>query len=169
GIFGQSSVGSSPAIICLSYSQMVYILGSSVGLSVKTINVAELASGPLPTGWVHVACLVSVANRKMLMVDLAREASLMISKPFDIEKEFKKVGNYLELRDRDNPLGIHRRIQILDRNGLIAYIYNNRGNVYAKLGQFQKAIADRTKAIELNPKFAEAYNNRGVAYADLGQ
>ena len=47
--------------------------------------------------------------------------------------------------------------------------YNNRGVVYAALGQYQEAIQDYNQAIELDPKHLYAYNNRGVAYAALGQ
>jgi tetratricopeptide (TPR) repeat protein len=36
-------------------------------------------------------------------------------------------------------------------------------------GQYDKAISDFNKAIDLNPKFAEAYNNRGLTYAKKGQ
>jgi len=36
-------------------------------------------------------------------------------------------------------------------------------------GQYDKAIADYTKAIELNPRDAKAYNNRGNAYGNKGQ
>ena len=50
-----------------------------------------------------------------------------------------------------------------------AVAYNNRGNVYRNLGQYQQAIADYDKAIELNPNDAVAHNNRGHAYADQGQ
>ena len=42
--------------------------------------------------------------------------------------------------------------------------YNNRGNVYNNLGQYQRAIQDCNKAIRLKPDCAEAYNNRGIAY-----
>ena len=42
--------------------------------------------------------------------------------------------------------------------------YYNRGNVYRENDQYDKAISDYTKAIELNPRFSGAYNNRGVAY-----
>ena len=51
----------------------------------------------------------------------------------------------------------------------MAISYNNRGNAYAELKQYENAIEDFNKAIEVNPKFAEAYNNRGPAYAELKQ
>ena len=43
------------------------------------------------------------------------------------------------------------------------------GVSYDELGQYQTAIADYTKAIQLDPDYALAYNNRGVAYRNLGQ
>ena len=42
--------------------------------------------------------------------------------------------------------------------------YFNRGSAYYVNGQYDKAIADLSKAIELNPKDAKAYYNRGLAY-----
>jgi len=47
--------------------------------------------------------------------------------------------------------------------------YYNRGTAYAELGEYDRAIEDYNKAIELNPDLAEAYNNRGIAYAKLGE
>ncbi len=41
--------------------------------------------------------------------------------------------------------------------------YNNRGRAYYGKGQYDQAISDYNKAIEINPKHAMAYNNRGVA------
>ena len=153
---------------CAGYLQMVYVLGNSIGLSVRAIGVLELMSpGPLPAEQGHIACIISLTDGKTMMVDLAFRST--ISKPFKLEEEFTKVGNYWELKGKDNPLGIHRRIQILDKNGIIAWIYNNRGAAYYNLGQPTKAISDLTKAIELNPKLAEAYSNRGLVYDNLGQ
>ncbi|MBD3879512.1 MAG: tetratricopeptide repeat protein [Quinella sp. 1Q5] len=50
-----------------------------------------------------------------------------------------------------------------------ASVYNNRGNAYLDLKQYERAIQDYDKAIQLNPNHEMAYNNRGLAYGKLGQ
>ena len=50
-------------------------------------------------------------------------------------------------------------IQLAPQN---AYLYYNRGNLYAQRNDYQRAIDDYTKAIELEPELAEAYFNRGL-------
>jgi len=45
---------------------------------------------------------------------------------------------------------------------------NTRGTIYDAQGQYDKAIADYDKAIELNPKFDAAYSNRGNVYNKEG-
>ena len=47
--------------------------------------------------------------------------------------------------------------------------YNNRGAAYYYLGQYQRAIEDYDKAIQLDPDYATAYYNRGGSYSDLAQ
>ena len=42
--------------------------------------------------------------------------------------------------------------------------YNNRGVAYLGKDQYDQAISDYSKAIEINPKYANAYNNRGYIY-----
>ena len=42
--------------------------------------------------------------------------------------------------------------------------YVNRGNVYDDLGEFELALADYDRAIEIDPGATTAYRNRGVAY-----
>ncbi len=51
----------------------------------------------------------------------------------------------------------------------LAVAYHNRGNGYGLKGEFDRAIADYTKAIELDPKYAHAYYGRGVAYGLKGE
>ena len=47
--------------------------------------------------------------------------------------------------------------------------YYNRGNSYSRQGQYQQAIEDYDKAIELDPNVAPAHHNRGISYHALGQ
>ena len=47
--------------------------------------------------------------------------------------------------------------------------YNNRGNGYSALKQYEKAVSDFTEAIRLKPDLAEPYFNRGNGYSALKQ
>jgi Flp pilus assembly protein TadD len=47
--------------------------------------------------------------------------------------------------------------------------YNNRGTVLGEKGQFDQAISDFNRAIEINPRYIKAYNNRGIVYRLKGQ
>ena len=48
-----------------------------------------------------------------------------------------------------------------------AYVY--RGNAYFKNSEFDRAIADYNKAIELDPRDAITFNNRGLSYFEKGE
>ena len=50
-----------------------------------------------------------------------------------------------------------------------AEFYLNRGVVSYHKGQYDKAISDFTKALEINPRYTEAYNLRGGVYSRKGQ
>ena len=50
-----------------------------------------------------------------------------------------------------------------------AEFYFKRGCSWHEEGEYGKAFADYTKAIELNPKLAGAYLNRGAAYYFKGE
>ena len=68
-------------------------------------------------------------------------------------------GTNIELQNA-NVLGdLSDAIQLAPQN---AYLYYNRGNLYAQRNDYQRAIDDYTKAIELEPELAEAYFNRGL-------
>jgi tetratricopeptide (TPR) repeat protein len=150
---------------CVSYSQLVYILGESIGLSVKPIRVLELVTpGPLPEGQAHMSCLVSLTDGSTMMVDLTPEG--FVSKPFTFRNEFERIGNYWGLRNKSNPLCVDRTIQVSGRRGLIAGLCNWRGNSYANLSQYTRALSCFTRAIELEPNDALSYFNRGNTYME---
>ena len=52
---------------------------------------------------------------------------------------------------------------------LSAKAYRARGGIYYRKGDFDAAIADCSKAIEIDPTNIEAYHNRGAAYDKLGE
>ena len=45
--------------------------------------------------------------------------------------------------------------------------YSNRGLARYESGDYEGAIADFNKAIELNPEFALTYNKRGIVKCEL--
>jgi ppGpp synthetase/RelA/SpoT-type nucleotidyltranferase len=47
------------------------------------------------------------------------------------------------------------------------FIYNHRGLVYFTLSEYDKAIADFSKAIEIEPRDIRVYTNRGLAFRML--
>jgi tetratricopeptide (TPR) repeat protein len=46
---------------------------------------------------------------------------------------------------------------------------NNRGNIYSKAGEHDKALADYNKALKLKPYSPDILNNRGIIYSVLGE
>ncbi len=54
------------------------------------------------------------------------------------------------------------------KNLAFAIAYNNRGYTYNSIGNYDQAIKDFNKAIELNPNYATAYANRAHTYRKLG-
>ena len=59
--------------------------------------------------------------------------------------------------------------RVLELDPEFPFVYYNRGFVYCKMGQYQKAIEDFSKAIQYKPKFAEAIYNRGLIHLLLEQ
>ena len=151
---------------CLGYSQLVYVLGISVGLRVTAIGVLEFASGDLPAGVGHSACCLELTNGKVIMADVSQN---LLSRPFIFPETYRAAGHYWELKQKNNPLGLQRRIQIWNKSGLCAAIYTNLGVAYLRAGDHAQDISCQTKAIQLNPDFALAYCNRGNACANSGQ
>ncbi len=77
----------------------------------------------------------------------------------NVEDYDKQQGNVQQFKDL-RALGDFDKAISLDPNN--AYLYYNRGGVYASRQDYAKAIADYTRAIELDPRLAEAYYNRGL-------
>ncbi|OHB78526.1 MAG: hypothetical protein A2Z25_02125 [Planctomycetes bacterium RBG_16_55_9] len=155
---------------CLGYSQLTYIIGNAIGLSVRPIDALDpvvFVEGKGDAKGGHVASIVDLFDGQLVMADMTWFYEVSLA--FKLEDQFVKVGNYWELKDKDNPLFIHRRIRLLDRRGLLDGIYNNRGVVFKSKGEYDRAILEFNKAIETDPGFAKPYFNRGNTYADKGE
>ena len=55
----------------------------------------------------------------------------------------------------------------MDENYVDAY--NGRGNVYYDQEEYEKALDDYNKALELDSKYVLAYKNRAKLYRKLGR
>ena len=162
-VFELSDVIRNQQANCLGYSQLIYIAGNAIGLSVRPIDVLDFAISPEGDDEAsHIACIVDLSDGRSVMADVLFFETP--SRAFKLEDHFAKVGNYQELRYEFNRLGIHRRIRLLDRKGLLAAIHNNRGSVYNSKGEYGRAILEYNKAIKIDPTFINAYNNRGNSY-----
>jgi len=70
-----------------------------------------------------------------------------------------------KVQQGDYALAIEIITRLIDRNQASANDYNNRGLIYFQIGQYDKAVADYNKALQLKPDLAAAYNNRANYYA----
>ena len=57
---------------------------------------------------------------------------------------------------------------VLQANPSNAVALANRGEMFRRKGETERALADLNRAIDLDPKDAIAWYNRGIVYDDLG-
>jgi len=181
---------------CCGYSQLLYILGNSIDLSVRAVRVIESVEGPMATVPRHIANIAQLADGTTIILDLTRtgdsfgESAVTKGKyQGDIEPGAQDVrassGRTYSTSGARSIAGVcfieqlaargqgsqidDRRIQVLDRNELIAELHFSRGTLYHASGRGAEAIKTYSKAIEANPKCARAYNNRGAVYLTEGR
>ncbi|NQV00096.1 MAG: tetratricopeptide repeat protein [Parcubacteria group bacterium] len=97
-------------------------------------------------------------------------SSLVISFLVKNYTEWKgeKIINDIESQSESN-IEIGRNSIDLTDSLTDADLYNAKGNEYLMDKEFQKAIEEFDKAIEINKNYAEPYNGKGVAYRNLGE
>jgi tetratricopeptide (TPR) repeat protein len=159
---------------CLGFTQTFYILANSIGLKTKAIDVLETAAYELKSDEEknkgHIACLVYLVDDKNIMVDLAQDPVPMVSKPFDLQKEYKQNGLYWERKNNNYYyLYTHKKIRIIDSNGIVSIVYFNRCAKDFESNKIDKVISNLSRAIELNSKFDLAYLYRGITYRKTGE
>ena len=95
--------------------------------------------------------------------DLHQSAYTEFYKGFTCQNRGNKAKNREE-KQKWYEETVKHYTEALKLNSQMIVAFNNRGNAYSDLGNFDSAISDYTRAIALNPDYAEAYNNRGNAY-----
>ena len=76
---------------------------------------------------------------------------------------------FISKRDFEKVIDICNEALKVEPNLVEFYIILIRGYAYIELNEYEQAIKDFNKVIELNPNYAEAYYGRGYAYAELNQ
>ena len=179
---------------CFGYSQLFYLLGDLIGLSVGVVSVIEPEQSPSTAVPGHIGNIVSLSDGTTAFVDLTR-ASKFVSEPFPMweapqeEGRTKRAGR-LNLSDavpaverpdqslpmtethivwaqrqRSAPSAVDdKTLRVLNRDLLVAEIHFSRGTLYNLAGQDAEALWHYNKAIELSPQCARAFNNRGAVY-----
>ena len=91
-------------------------------------------------------------DKRGILLNYTRLSSIFISK-----RDFEKV------------IDICNEALKVEPNLVEFYIILIRGYAYIELNEYEQAIKDFNKVIELNPNYAEDYYGRGYAYAELNE
>lgn len=174
---------------CLGFTQLFYVLGNAIGLSIGAVVVKDMGERPYywiikwekggakyvpsemsmrPSTFVgHVVGSVYLGDGKEAMVDLASNRELR--GPFEFEEVYRKVGIYWEKSETDeNPL-FYPRIRKLSHKSFIGDIKMSRATQYLESKEYEKMISILSEASSLNPEDALVYFNRAQAYTGLAK
>jgi tetratricopeptide (TPR) repeat protein len=148
------------------------------GLALASLEKGEAAIQSLETAmkiqpnYIRALYSLSIVHRQLEQYDkgLAAIERLIEQQPEDQRKNpilYNEKWAILTVLKRHSEalVAIKQAIDLAPR----AAFYSNRGNTYATLQQYEKAIPDHTKALQINPELAEAYYNRGSTYHSLQQ
>ncbi len=109
----------------------------------------------------------------MVRIDLIRMAAFSIVVLMTSPASAGSLSDDCSGNHSDHDRRIRACTQLIEQPGAsnvrLTVAYYNRGRSYRQLGEYDNAIADFDKAIELYPEYARAYNNRGIAYASKGR
>ncbi len=68
------------------------------------------------------------------------------------------------LEDAELPMELKRLNNLIALDSQNANAFYNRGWIYVYKGEFEKAVEDYTRAININKRHTDAYYNRGLIY-----
>ena len=86
----------------------------------------------------------------------------------DVEKpvQVASLGETSQIPMRESALGMNGE---RDRDILKAKECNDQGVIYSEKGQYDLALSEFNKALDIAPTSSETYNNRGITYSKKGQ
>jgi hypothetical protein len=165
-LFSLDSILREKSASCLGCTQLFYVLGNSIGLTTQSVFVPERSENTIRLGVSHVASVVHLADGKVIFVDFTTRN---VSEPFLFLEYYRETGNYWELKDQQNLLGIHKVLQLLDQKGLLGFVDAGRARDAVKAGKADEAVRLLTTAIEGCPRNAMIRCGRGGVYHELKQ
>ena len=87
----------------------------------------------------------------------------------DARDYFRRGIEAHQREELDDAIDYYTLVIELDSDlNLVTEAYTNRGVAYHSKDDYELAIRDHNKAVDLNPNYAEAYFNRGGAYKSKG-
>lgn len=108
----------------------------------------------------HFYCLV--ADRKLPYTKWIKPFFLVVLTGYTVFFSIASWGRNKVWKD-----GSTLFTDVIQKNPKVIQAYINRGNMKRSLKDYEGALEDYQKAIELKPEFAYPYNNRGIVNADL--
>lgn len=87
-----------------------------------------------------------------------------------VEEYFNEGIKHLKAKEWDEAIACFTDVIKLEPADAAMYAaaYNNRAYAYGQKGDYDHAIEDCNKAIDIDPNYAGAYHNRGGAYSEKG-
>lgn len=151
---------------CFGYSQLLYILGDCIGLSVRAATVADPDRRSLASVPGHIANVVNLCDGTMVFVDLTRTSDVM-SEPFMFEKG----------RAPAQSLRTHKDVRRLADDDVIAEVPAEGGRAAEayivwtqRKGDPPAAIDTKTlRILDAKQLVAEIHFSRGTVYNLAGQ
>lgn len=133
----------------------------------RYLGIPTLSSGMMPFSQVQrideffdgTFFLINLVTTNNEIINLASIRNMYYPSNVDLkwqgERVAKELRKLIGLRDPSEPS--------------IAEKYNRRGIKYAKVGNYERAVAEFTEAVNIYPFIANLYYNRAMAFEELGR
>ncbi|NQT07283.1 MAG: tetratricopeptide repeat protein, partial [Candidatus Omnitrophica bacterium] len=153
---------------CFGFAQVFTAFASKFGLAVGSVHVFRGPQGEIfrnSKGNImeHMCNILMLSDGRKYLVDLTigKKAIRYQKIKLEVKESGKWKVGYVDARETQKI----EEVRGLPKRKIEAAIYGSRGKIHAEKREFDRAIENFNKAIELDPELTLAYSNRGVAYA----